>query len=79
MFVSLDFYLNTLSESHSEPTYFTSTVLYILISPAYHNSFSSCLAVRSIWLSSTERQGDYAESGESLRTVGTGETTHRMM
>lgn len=56
----------------------TSQALYILISRAAHNRFSSCLAMRSVWLSSTERQRDYAESGESLCTVGTGETTHKI-
>lgn len=35
--------------------------------------------MRSVWQRSTERQRDYAESGESLHTVGTIETAHRIL
>lgn len=57
----------------------TAQGLSILIIQADHNRFGSCLAMRSVWLSSTEKQRDYAESGESLRTVGVEETTNKML
>ena len=58
----------------------TAQTLHILISHAdSNNRFGSCLTMRSVWLSSTERQRDNAESGESLYTVGTGETTRKVL
>lgn len=73
-FVLLDIYLSTLCQSHSKPIYCSSAIIL-----AGHNRFGSCTEMRSVWLSSTEKQRDYAESRESLPTVREEETATKML
>lgn len=73
-FVLLDIYLSALCQSYSKPIYCSSAIML-----AGHNGFGSCAEMRSVWLSSTEKQRDYAESGESLPAVREEATTNKML
>lgn len=73
-FVLLDIYLSALCQSDSKPIYCSSAIML-----AGHNRFGSCTEMQSVWLSSTEKQRDYAESGESLPTVREEETANKML